>query len=217
MFNSEKLFDHGEISGLREKFRIKALAAARLIFLVCFFWGGNGFCDEWVLAVEPSFMDHQMRRPINGSRRTILAVARFQNGEIKPLDREEKKNVHMTFDQIRAEALKNASALLAGLKPRFVRDKNKVIRHAIIESEDPRTASCVLAPDFAEKFRDTLGPDLMVAMPNRYQVLVFSRQDDAHMRMSEFIINGYLSSNYPVSREIFALEGGNLRSLGVLQ
>jgi len=173
--------------------------------------------DQWILAVEPSFMDHKMRRPIEGSQRTTLAIARVVDGGIEPLTREQKKSVHMTFDQIRAEALKTASATLAQMKPKFLRDKNGVIRHAAIESPDPLTASCVLAPEFGEKFRDTLGPDLLVAMPTRNQVLVFSRQDDTHLRLAETIIGNYLNSNHPVSREIFALEGGRLRSLGALQ
>jgi hypothetical protein len=173
--------------------------------------------DQWLLAPEPSFMDHKMRRPIEGSQRTILAIARVADGQIEPLTREQKKGVHMTFDQIRDEAVKTASATLARMKPEIFRDKNGVIRHAAIESSDPLTASCVLAPEFGKTFRDTLGPDLLVAMPTRYQVLVFSRQDDAHLRFSETIIGNYLSSNYPVSREIFAWENGRLRSLGVLQ
>lgn len=173
--------------------------------------------DQWVLAPEPSFMDHKMRRSIEGSRRTILAIGRVVDGEFDPLTREQKKSVHMTFDQIRAEALKTASATLARMKPEFFRDDNGVIRHAAIESPDPLTASCVLAPEFGETFRNTLGPDLLVAMPTRNQVLVFSRQDDAHLRIAESIIGNYLGSNFPVSREIFALENGRLRSLGVLQ
>lgn len=173
--------------------------------------------DQWVLAPEPSFMDHKMRRPIEGSQRTVLAIARVVNGEIDPLTREQKKSVHKTFTQIRDEALKTSSATLARMKPEFFRDKNGVIRHAAIESPDPLTASCVLAPEFGETFRDTLGPDLLVAIPTRHQVLVFSKQDDAHLRLSETIIGNYLGSNFPVSREIFALEKGRLRSLGVLR
>lgn len=162
-------------------------------------------------------MDHKMRRPIAGSQRTILAVVRVAKGEVSPLTREEKKSVHMTFEQIRSEALKTASDVLAHITPQIVRDKKKVIRYAVLASENPLTASCVLAPEFAATFRDTLGPDLIVAMPNRNQVLVFSKQDDAHLQMAETIINGYLTSNYPVSRELFALENGSLRSLGELQ
>lgn len=173
--------------------------------------------DEWALLVEPSFTDYKMRRPIEGSRRTVLVVARVVDGEIQPLTREEKKFVHMTYPMIREQALRNASAVFKRMKPTIVRDKKKVIQYASIESDDPLTASCVLAPEFAAAFEKTLGPDLLVAMPTRNQVLVFSKQDDVHLRLAERIINSYLSSNHPVSREIFALEGGNLRSLGVLE
>lgn len=162
-------------------------------------------------------MDHRMRRPIQDSQRTVLAIARIVNGEIQPLTREEKKSVHMTYPMIREQALRTASEVLKRMKPVLVRDKSKVIRYAAIESEDPLTASCVLAPEFAAAFEKTLGPDLLVAMPTRNQVLVFSKQDDIHLRMAGQIIDAYLSSNYPVSREIFALENGNLRSLGVLE
>ena len=191
--------------------------SALCVSAVLILGGAAAPADEWVLAVEPSFMDHKMRRPIDGSQRTTLAIARVVDGEIEPLTREQKKTVHMTFDQIRAEALKTASSTLARMKPEFLRDKNGVIRHAAIESPDPLTASCVLAPEFGETFRDTLGPDLLVAIPTRNQILVFSKQDDAHLRLAETIIGNYLSSNEPVSREIFAWESGRLRSLGVLQ
>ena len=190
-----------------------ALCVSVLLLLA----GHAAQADQWILAVEPSFMDHKMRRPIEGSQRTTLAIARVVDGEIEPLTREQKKSVHMTFDQIRAEALKTASSTLARMKPEFLRDNNGVIRHAAIESLDPLTASCVLAPEFGETFRSTLGPDLLVAIPTRNQILVFSKQDDAHLRLAETIIGNYLSSNQPVSREIFAWESGRLRSLGVLQ
>jgi hypothetical protein len=190
-----------------------ALCVSVLLLLA----GSAAQADQWILAVEPSFMDYKMRRPIEGSQRTTLAIARVVDGEIEPLTREQKKSVHMTFDQIRAEALKTASSTLARMKPEFLRDKNGVIRHAAIESPDPLTASCVLAPEFGETFRSTLGPDLLVAIPTRNQILVFSKQDDTHLRLAETIIGNYLSSNQPVSREIFAWEFGRLRSLGVLQ
>lgn len=190
-----------------------ALCVSVLLLLA----GSAAQADQWILAVEPSFMDYKMRRPIEDSQRTTLAIARVVDGEIEPLTREQKKSVHMTFDQIRAEALKTASSTLTRMKPEFLRDKNGVIRHAAIESPDPLTASCVLAPEFGETFRSTLGPDLLVAIPTRNQILVFSKQDDAHLRLAETIIGNYLSSNQPVSREIFAWESGRLRSLGVLQ
>lgn len=160
-------------------------------------------------------MDHEIRRPVAGSERTIVTVAREVDGEVVPLTREQKRGIPGTFDKIAGEAEKNASALLATMEPELVRDRRGVIEYAVIQSDNHRTASTVFAPDFGEKFAETIGPELFVAIPNRFQVFVFSRQDLAHLRMGEAIISGYLSSNYPVSREIFEWRNGRLRSLGL--
>lgn len=162
-------------------------------------------------------MDHPVKRPVEGSRRTILTVAQVVDGEPVPLRREEKKSIHRTFEQIRADALETASEVLRPLKPTYMRDRNKVILFAVIESENPLTASTVLAPGFASLFRETLGPDLLVAMPHRRKIYIFSRQDDAHLRVAERLIEEYQSATDRVSREVFALEEGRLRSLGYLE
>lgn len=192
--------------------KLKSLLAA-----TCLLAAPGLHADEpvkWALMVEPSFMDHQMRRPIEGSQRTILAVARVIDGQPEPLTREQKRGIPITFDDVRREAGKTAAEVLAGIEPQIVRDKKGVIEFVVLESADPLTASTVLAPGFAEKFRNLLGPDLLVAMPTRFQLFVFSRQDIIWRRMGETIIAGYLEATYPVSREIFALEKGRLRSLG---
>lgn len=187
-----------------------------LSFLLALFFSGQAMAEShWVILIEPSFMDHKIRQPVPGSERTIFALARVTDGRLMPITRADQEEVNVTFAQIEEEARKAASAVLAHLEPRYERDKHGVIDYAVLESDDPLTASCVLAPEFSEKFADKFGPDLLVAMPNRYQVLVFSRQDTEYERMGEFIIAGYLGSNYPVSREIFTLEQGKLRSLGV--
>jgi hypothetical protein len=126
-------------------------------------------------------------------------------------------NKQPTFDEIRLEALRTASQVLASIMPRIVRDKNNVVQYVVLESDNPLTASCVLAPEFASQFHDILGPEILVAMPHRNLVLVFSRQDNAHLKMAEPIVSGYLNATWPVSREVFSLENGSLRSLGVLQ
>ncbi len=170
---------------------------------------------NWVWIVEPSFMDYKVRRPIAGSDRTILALVQIRDGEIYAGRGGRLMGIAQKF--IAPEAAATAERVLESIKPRFVRDQNGVIQYAALESTNPLTASAVLAPGFAKKFASTLGPDLLVAMPNRYLLLVFSRQDQAAKKMSETIISGYLGSNYPVSREIFSLEkNGTLRSLGVL-
>lgn len=170
---------------------------------------------RWLLLPEPSFMDHQVRRTIPGSDRTILTVARLVDGEIEPLTRDQKRKIPASFGRVVEGARAHASEVLARLEPKFVRDRKGVIEYAVLESDDPLTATAVLAPDFGERFADTLGPEILAAIPNRFQILVFSRQDTAHVKAGELIITGYLSATYPVSREIFEWDKSGLRSLGV--
>jgi len=162
-------------------------------------------------------MDYKVREKVDGSERTILALVRVKDGEIFGAEGGHPDTLTMASKEISKEAERTAREVFESLEPNYVRDKNGVIKYAALESKNPLTASAVLAPGFAERFAATLGPDLLVALPNRYQILVFSRQDQAFQQMGEFIISGYLSSNYPVSREIFALDKGKLRSIGVLK
>ncbi len=193
------------------------LKSVLCVFVILAALGGGVAADNWALVVGPSFSEHKMRRPIDGSRRTVVSVCRLVDGETVPVTPEELKSLDLSYDQIQGEGLQTASRVLAGIKPIFVRDGNGVIRHAELRGKHPLTASTVLAPEFAAMYRDTLGPDLLVAMPNRNLVFIFSRQDDAHLILAEEIIQGYLTALYPVSREVFSLENGSLRSLGALQ
>ena len=157
------------------------------------------------------FRNGAQRSSLRGPLGIKLGIA-FERKEVL-----QKGTKPPAFDEIREEALRTASKVLASINPRIVRDKNKVVQYVVLESENPLTASCVLAPEFASQFRDILGPEILVAMPHRNLVLVFSRQDDVHMKMSESIVSEYLKATWPVSREIFSFENGSLRSLGVLQ
>ena len=157
------------------------------------------------------FRKGSQRSPLKGLL-GMKSVIAFERREIL------QKQIKLpTFDEIREEAQRSASQVLASIQPRIVRDKNNVVQYVVLESDNPLTASSVLAPEFEAQFRDILGPEILVAMPHRYLLLVFSRQDNAHLKMAEPIVNGYLNATWPVSREIFSLENGTLLSLGVLQ
>ena len=174
--------------------------------------------------IEPLAAEKAPKNPTfeefrNGAQRSSLrGLIGIKTGlafERKEVLQNEKKLP--AFDEIRDEALRTASNVLASINPRIVRDKNNVVQYVVLESDNPLTASCVLAPEFASQFHDILGPEILVAMPHRNLVLVFSRQDNAHLKMAEPIVSGYLNATWPVSREVFSLENGSLRSLGVLQ
>jgi hypothetical protein len=170
--------------------------------------------ETWHLLIEPTFMHYEAAWPIDRAERTVLVPARYVNGEVLPLKSEDIVSLGATRDKIVASASKAASAVLATLTPRFIRDANKVIQCAVLESENPLTASAVLAPEFASLFNETLGPDVLVAIPNRYRIFVFPRGSPAFQRFSEIVIAEYDSSSYPVSKELFTVRKGKLSAIG---
>lgn len=173
--------------------------------------------DTWHLLIEPTFMGHTVAWPIPSAETTVLVPARVIDGEVQPLKRDEILPLGVTRQQILDTAPAAASAVLETLKPEYIRDDNKVILYAVIQSDNPLTASAVLAPGFAEKFRDTLGTDLLIAIPNRNTIFIFSRQSPVYRQMSELIIAEYKSSATPASRELFTLRQGRLIAVGSYQ
>jgi hypothetical protein len=170
--------------------------------------------ETWHLLIEPTFMRYESGWPIQGAQRTVLVPARYLNGELLPLQRDEVLSLGVTRDEILASAPKAASEVLAKLTPRFIRDENKVIQCAVLESESPLTASAVLAPEFAALFSETLGPDVLVAIPNRFRIFVFPKGTPAYQRFSDLVIAEYDSSAYPVSKELFSVRKGKLIAVG---
>ena len=76
------------------------------------------------------------------------------------------------------------------------------------------TASAVLAPEFASLFSDSMGPDILVAIPNRFRIFVFPKVSPAYQRFSEIVIAEYDSSTYPVSKELFSVRKGKIIAVG---
>jgi hypothetical protein len=183
--------------------------------LVIFMLVGRSSADEkWHLLIEPTFMHYESSWPIEGAQRTVLVPARYVNGELLPLTSNEVVTLGATQDKVLAAASKAASEVLATLTPRFIRDENNVIECAVLESENPLTASAVLAPEFPKLFSETLGPDVLVAIPNRFRIFVFPRGTPTYQRFSDIVIAEYDSSSYPISKELFSVRKGKLFAIG---
>lgn len=170
--------------------------------------------DVWHLLIEPTFMRHEAAWPIPGSQTAVLTPARLVNGEVLPLRRDEVLERGVTRTKILQSAAASAAEVLSTLKPRFVRDTNKVIQYAVLESESPLTVSAVLAPGFSSLFTETLGPDILVAIPNRFRIFVFPRDAFLYQSFADLIFVEYQSTPYPVTREIFAIRDGKLLAIG---
>jgi hypothetical protein len=172
---------------------------------------------SWHLLVEPAFMRPDFAFPIPGSKSTILTPATIKDGEATYLTKAEAARLKLDLESIRRVASTTASAELARLKPEFVRDAHGVILYARLTSDSPATASTVLAPNFAKTFADTLGPDILVAIPNRYRVYVYPALASDPAQTAALILRDYELSPYPVSKEVFRVTPQGLAAVGTFE
>jgi hypothetical protein len=166
------------------------------------------------LVFQPAFMKPDYALSIPGSKETILTPARVQGAEVTFLKKDEIARLKLDLDSIRRVTAVSASAVLAKLKPEYVRDKRGVILYALLASDSPATASAVLAPDFADKFADAFGPDILVAIPTRYRIYVYPALASRFEDTADLILSDYEVSGYPVSKEVFRITSQGLKAVG---
>lgn len=152
--------------------------------------------------------------PIAGTKETVLTPALARGEDVTDLKKADVARLKLDVDSIRRLATASASAELAKLKPQFVRDKKGVAVFALLASDSPTTASAVLAPEFADQFANTLGPDLLVAIPNRYKIYVYPALASHFQETAHLVLNDYEASGYPVSKEVFRVTPKGLQAIG---
>lgn len=182
---------------------------------------GAGVLPEesaWRVWLEPRFSRAAASAAVPGAQRTDFAGG--SAGEEGPVafSRVQWEALGMTWEAFFGNARANAAAELAGLKPKYVRDRRtKVIEYATLSSEQPIMAGAVLAPKFLALFADTLGPKLLVAVPNRHTAFVFPALASNYQALAPQVIEAYRATSYPVSLEVFEFGPEGIRAVGVYE
>jgi hypothetical protein len=170
---------------------------------------------SWHLLVEPAFMRPDYPFPIEGTKATVITPGLIRDGEVRYLTKADVERLKLDLASVRRVARAAASSELARLTPEYVRDGKSVILYARLTSDAPIVAGTLLAPEFAAKFADTLGPDLLVAIPNRYRAYVYPALASKPEDTAELVQRDYELSPYPVSREIFQVTPRGLKVVGL--
>ena len=77
--------------------------------------------------------------------------------------------------------------------------------------------SVVLSPKFLALFQDTLGPKVLVVVPNRFTAYVFPRLVSSYREYSPGVFEDYRATAHPVSVEVFELSDAGLRAIGAYE
>ncbi len=148
------------------------------------------------------------------ARRVGFTLMRETSSGLEPYSRRELRHLGLSWRQCLRKGKQAATRLLNTLEHTLHRDERGIITHAHFQSENPLTASIFLSPDFLGRFENTLGKDLYVAIPDRFNVFVFPKLSDSIQKSASKMAILHKEGLYPVSREVFELSKDGIRVIG---
>ena len=167
------------------------------------------------LLIGPAFLQPPVYRYLPGSKRTIIYPALLKKfAETDPLNGKGFKPE--TWDQYETSVEKQIAFFDPKTETRAVRDSNGVIQMAVIFTDTPVTATCILSPGFLQHFSAIFGPELLIAIPAQNKIYVFPKLANRLEAMAETIRDDYLISPMPASTELFELSKNGLHAVGSL-
>lgn len=164
--------------------------------------------------LQPELLKSEIARPLADSKKTFLVPAREGEFGLTMLSPDQFRELGIGWDAFLLRAKAAASRLLSATRAEFIRNDRKEVTHAVLRSDRHHLPSVILAPEFVDRFRETLGTRLVVVIPNHYTVYVFSRNFGAYRSFGPSALEQYELSLWPCSREVFEVTPDGIRCLG---
>ncbi len=187
-----------------------------LFFAFAVFSHANETADEktWRVWLEPKSAHAPVTLPIAGAERTVFCAGFLGEEGLRAMRKDDLLAMVISMERFGARARENAAADLAKLKPRYQRNRQRVIEYAELSSKDPIVVSAVLAPKFLELFKDTLGEKVLVVVPNRFTAFVFPPLAGRYEEYAPMVLEALRRTAWPVSVEVFEISAVGVRSVG---
>ena len=170
----------------------------------------RGF-EPFCVLPESYGMHPQVFVLVPGARRVGFSLVRETSLGLEPYTRSELRAQRLSWLECFLRGQETATRHLQTLEPTFHRDERKIIQYAHFQSENQLTASIFISPQFLKRFADTLGKELYIAVPDRYNVFVFPRLSNSIEKVSPKMAYLFKEALYPVSREVFELNRNGIR------
>ena len=164
--------------------------------------------------IEPASMRTESAQPMPGSKLTVVCPAREDELGLSRLSAEEFKATGLNWEQFLKEAAATAAAHLKTLKPGIHKDAKGRPAYAVLKSESHLTSGVILCPEFHAQFKEFFGDRLVVMVPDRFTVYVFSRGFGGFQAMGPEIVEKFSGSTWPCSREAFEVTASGVKCLG---
>lgn len=165
--------------------------------------------------IEPRVLRTELARPLGDGKQTVVIPAREDNVlGLSHLSRGELAATGLNQDEFMAKAAAAATRLLLTLNPEVTKDKDGSTAYVTLRSERPFASSIVLSPRLLPLFKEQFGDRLVVLVPDRNTVYVFSRNFGKFQDFGPRIIREYHAALYPASLEAFEISRDGIKCLG---
>lgn len=165
--------------------------------------------------IEPSALRTELARPFGGAKQTVIVPAREDSVlGITTFSQDEFDRAGLNQDRFLAQSTAAGTRLLLSLKPEITSKKDGTPAYATLRSDRPFTPSVVLSPRFLPLFEPQFGDRLVVLMPDRNTVYIFSRNFGGFQEFGPRILKEYAAALYPCSTEAFEVGHDGVKCLG---
>ncbi|MBP7951272.1 MAG: hypothetical protein KA004_16600 [Verrucomicrobiales bacterium] len=150
------------------------------------------------------------------AKATVLAPALETKNGFELLSAEQFSALGIPWQEFLTKSIEAASRHLATLTPEWKKNARGQVEYAILKSDRHLTASTILCPEFRLRFKELLGPDLVVLVPDRFTVFVFPRRTGDFQKLGPAVAAIFEESIYPASSEAFELNENGMKAIGSL-
>jgi hypothetical protein len=181
-----------------------------LFLFVAFSWASSTKAADLLLIADPAFYRYAGSEPIEGTNKTVFDYYR--------LDGDSLVSAVPSDSDTRTAAKRDSAArgrdLLQHLDPEVIRNSQGSVTALRLYSGDPTLSTILLLPELGNRYARVLGPNCLVAIPNRQTIFLFPRLAVNVQSFAEQIQSLYHNHPWPVSTEIFEFVDGQLRAKG---
>lgn len=170
---------------------------------------------EFRVWLEAKFMGAPVSNPIEHAKKTVKVAGVWTGSQLTPFEKKDWAKLGLPWTAFESKTRAAASEDFQKFQISFKRDNRKVIEFAELNSNEGLVCSGVLAGELGEKFEDTLGEGLLLAVPSRFRAFLFPKLGSDVSKYSDLVWSAYRETAYPVSVELFEWNKGNIRAIGV--
>jgi len=214
--NVNRFLSPSHETGQRKTFRIRLLLLPGLL-LGSLAHASDAATDPLEaigVLLEPRFAAPDIHHEIRGARETVLIPARRTAYGIDSFTEERWGREGLDWPEVLSAGMKRANELEEAMEIDWFRDDRRVIQYARVRSEDPFLSSVIFSPGFLDHFREKLGHQVLVVVPDRSSLFVFPRFGPFLDEFGPALVRRYREAVFKVSLEVFLISEDGPRAVG---